>query len=92
MVVVDILTGFMQVYETKDKTSMTAVNVLREWSASFGRPYRVRCDNGPGYRQTFIEEMGKLGVKVIHSSAYNPTSNSHAERGVRTLKDILKKH
>ena len=92
MVVVDILTGFMQVYETKDKTSMTAVKVLREWSASFGRPYRVRCDSGPGYRQTFIEEMGKLGVQVIHSSAYNPSSNSHAERAVRTLKDILKKH
>ena len=80
MIVVDILTGYLQVYEIRNKTSEAAVNVLREWSASFGRPYRVRCDNGPGYRQTFVEEMRKLGVKVIISSAYNPTSETGQTR------------
>ena len=32
-----------------------------------------------------------MGIKVTHTSAYSPQSNSHAERFVRTLKNILKK-
>ena len=35
--------------------------------------------------------MRKLGVRVIHSSAYNPQSNGLVERGVRSLKHLLKR-
>ena len=36
--------------------------------------------------------MKKLGVKVVHSSAYNPQSMGLVERSVRTLNEILKKN
>ena len=35
--------------------------------------------------------MAKFGVKVIHSSSYNPQSNGLVERGVRSLKHLLKR-
>ena len=32
-----------------------------------------------------------MGIEVIYSSAYNPSSNALVERSVRTLKDLFKK-
>ena len=33
-----------------------------------------------------------MGINLNHSSAYSPQSNSHAERFVRSCKDILQKN
>ena len=37
-------------------------------------------------------KMGDMGVQINHSSAYHPASNGFAERGIKTVKDQLKKH
>jgi hypothetical protein len=55
-------------------------------------PYSAKSDSGPAFRLTWKDEIAKLGVKVAHSSAYNPSSMGLVERSVRTLKEILKKH
>ena len=55
-------------------------------------PYTAKSDSGPSFRTTWAEELRKLGVKTIHSSAYNPQSMCQVEKSVRTLKEILKKH
>ena len=46
----------------------------------------------PKFRESWEEELQKLGVKVVHSSAYNPQSMGLVERSVQTLKEILKKN
>ena len=38
---------------------------------------------------TMVHELNKIGIKVLHSSAYNSQSMGLVERSVRTLKDIL---
>jgi hypothetical protein len=58
---------------------------------NWGLPYYVKCDFGPGFRQTFEEDLSKLGVKVDHSSAYNPQSNGMVEHAVRSFKELIKK-
>ena len=85
------LTGFIQAYETRNKGSLEAVLKLRQWGANWGLPYCVKCDFGPGFRQSFKEDLSKIGVKVDHSSAYNPQSNGMVERAVRSIKELLKK-
>ena len=55
-------------------------------------PYSAKSDSGPAFRQTWEEELAKKGVRVIHSSCYNPASMGLVERSVRTLKEILSKH
>ena len=45
--------------------------------------------------RTWAAEFGvpySAGKRVVHSSAYNPSSMGLVERSVRTLKEILKKH
>ena len=48
-------------------------------------------DGGPCFRQEFVRIMGEMGIEAVKSSCYNPESNGQAERGVRSLKEQLKK-
>jgi hypothetical protein len=91
LLMVDSLTGFVQAFEVRNKSTSEAVTKVREWAALFGKPYRVKCDSGPGFRNSFARELKELGIDVIYSSAYNPSSNALVERSVRTLKKLLKK-
>ena len=86
------LTGFIQCYKTTNKSTTEAIKGLRTWAAQFGLPYTAKSDSGPSFRLTWKEELGKLRERVIHSSAYNPSSMGLVERSVRTLKEILAKH
>ena len=47
----------------------------------FGLQILCPIDSGPSFRKNLAEECSKLGVSVEHSSAYNPSSQSAAERG-----------
>ena len=91
LVVVCQQSGFGKVFKTRNKTSSEAIKAIRNWVSMYGRPTQLRVDAGPAFREGFIEELRKMGIKVTHTSAYSPQSNSHAERFVRTLKNILKK-
>ena len=55
-------------------------------------PYEVKSDNGSSFRKEWEEELNKLGVRVMHSSAYNSQSMGLVERSVHTLKEILHKN
>ena len=48
-------------------------------------------DSGPSFRSRFSEECLKHGMRVEHSSAYNPSSQSAVERSVQSLKHLLKR-
>ena len=52
MLVAFSLTGFLQLYEVKNKGTTEAILKLREWGASYGLPYVVKCDFGPGFRES----------------------------------------
>ena len=92
MTVVCTLTGYGRVFACKDKSTNEAVKIIRQWVALYGRCLEVRSDSGPGFRETFKEELEKMGIKLNHSSCYSPQSNSHAERFVRTCKEIMQKN
>ena len=76
LLIVDTLTGFLQAFEVRNKSTSEAVNKIREWSALFGKLYRCKSDFGPGFRDTFAKELKEMGIEVIYSSAYNRSSNS----------------
>ena len=64
---------------------------VREWSSNFGYPMTLVSDSGPSFRSRFSAECLRLGVRVEHSSAYNPSSQSAVERSVQSLKHLLKR-
>ena len=82
LVMVDVMSGFFQIYKVKNKSAMEAILKVREWSACWGKPFEILADSGPGFRHTFEEEATKLGIIVRHSSGYNSSSQSTVERCV----------
>ena len=65
MLIVDTLTGYLQAFEVKNKSTSEAVRCVREGSSLFGKPYRCKSDYGPGYRETFERELKQLGIEVV---------------------------
>ena len=92
LMIVDYVSGFMQAFKTPRKSTEEAIKCLRSWGSKFGLPYEVKSDNGPAFLKEWKEQLNKMGIKVIHSSAYNSQSMGLVERSVRTIKDILKKN
>ena len=91
MTVVCTLTGYGRVFMYKGKTTQEALRVIRQWVALYGRCLELRTDSGPAFRTSFGEGVKAMGINLNHSSAYSPQSNSHAERFVRSCKEILQK-
>ena len=88
---VDQLSGFMQVYQCRNKSTEEALLKVREWSSNFGYPMTLVADLGPSFCSRFSEECLKLGVRVEHSSAHNLSSQSAVERSIQSLKHLLKR-
>ena len=41
LVMVDVMSGFFQVYKVKNKSAQEAILRVREWSASWGKPFEI---------------------------------------------------
>ena len=80
--------GYVQAYHCRNQSIEEAVNKLRQFFAQYGFCSSIGTDSGPALQA----KMGDLGVQINHSSAYHPASNGFAERGIKTVKDQLKKH
>ena len=61
------------------------------WLYSYGFGSTVRSNGGPCFKETFTNELDKLGVKHILSSAHNPQSNGGAERVCKSIREVLDK-
>ena len=82
LVIKDRYSGLLRVYAMKDLTMKSATKGYFLWAHSYGLASEIRTDDGPGFRSEFTEAVNEVGTKHINSSAYNPTSNGCAERGV----------
>ena len=74
LMIVDYVSGFMQAYKTSRKSTEDAIRCLRDWASKWGITYEIKSDNGASYRKDWETELNKLGIKVLHSSAYNSQS------------------
>ena len=92
LTIVDVLTGFVTCFKTRNKTSDECLRCVRQWMTRWGRPYVCKTDYGPGFRDSCREGLLKMGIKLIHASSYNPRSMGLAERSVRSVKGLLRKN
>ena len=76
---------------TRDKTTSSAITALHGWIYIYGLPHGCKTDGGPSFKGRFKEYLNGMGIKHIQTSAYNASSNGLVERGVRQVKDVLKK-
>ena len=86
LMIADSLTGSMQAYKTLRKSTEDAIKWFRDCASHWGLPYEIKSDNAACFREGWENELVNLGVKVLHSSAYNSQTNGLVERSIRNLK------
>ena len=77
--------------ETKFKTIVETVKVLRKWFEHFGYPKVVRADDGPAFRSGLNHWLEENNIVKETSAANNSQSNGLAERAVKSCKEVIKK-
>ena len=75
----------------KSSSTNEVIKTLQGWFRTFGYAKRIRHDDGPEFRDRFVDWLSQVGCKSELSSAYNPASNGLAEAGVKNVKSLLKK-
>ena len=76
---------------TKNQTSDEAFQAVMEWAYCVGIPHKCRSDGAGSFHSRFTNMLKEVGIKHVHMSPYNSKSNRGCERGIRSLKDCLKR-
>jgi transposase InsO family protein len=90
---VDLFSKFAQARPLKTKhvkNVMAAMDdIFKEVPASY-RPRTIQADNGSDFKTQFEKHMkNKYNIRVIHSQAYNPSSQGAVERFNKTIKSMI---
>ena len=76
LIIKDRQTGYIAAKLCRDNKTKSALEALKMWLYSYGFSSTVRSNGGPCFKETFTNELDKLGVKHILSNAHNPQSQS----------------
>ena len=92
LLVIDYFSRYVEIAKLNGESSTIVIKHLKSIFARHGIPQEMITDNGPQYSS---REFGKFaenyGFKHTTSSPRFPQSNGEAERGVQTIKNLLKK-
>lgn len=93
LLVIDYFSRYIEVAKVShSQTSQEIIRNLKEVFARHGIPERIRSDNGPQYSSAeFAQFVKDWNIKHVTSSPKFPSSNGEVERGVKTVKSLLKK-
>nr|XP_029732055.1 uncharacterized protein K02A2.6-like [Aedes albopictus] len=93
LIFVDSYSKYIDVRLMKGSNSLQLIEQVESFFANFGIAEEIVTDNGPPFNsELFVRFLEANSVRVSKSPPYHPQSNGLAERGVRTVKDVLKKY
>ena len=73
------------------KAATVVTSIWQHWFGYFGLPKFLQSDQGPNVDGETVHQMcEKLAIKKLHSSPYHPAGNRSAERGIQSLKTLLR--
>ena len=92
LLVIGYYSRFIELSLLTETTSTAVINSLKSIFARHGLPERLISDNGPQYASDAFAKFAKE-YKFCHliSSPKFPQANVEAERGVETIKEMLKR-
>ena len=93
LIVIDYYSRWIESKSLDNLSSESIVYILKEILALHGIPNIIISDNGPQFSAaTFRQFAMNYGFVHVTSSPRYPQSNGEAERGVRTMKGLLKRN
>ncbi|KRH93384.1 putative LTR retrotransposon, partial [Pseudoloma neurophilia] len=88
---IDRASRYTMIKFSKTANADDLINMLDDWSKIHGKPMEFLSDNGPCYiAESMADYCGKMGIKQIFATRFNPTGNAISERINSTILLILK--
>jgi transposase InsO family protein len=92
LLVIDYFSRYIEIAKLFNTSSQSVINHLKSIFARHGIPECFMSDGGPQYVSFVFKQFAQLyGFQHIVSSPRYVQSNGLAERGVQTIKMMLKK-
>jgi hypothetical protein len=92
LIVQCVLSDYLLIYPLRTKTAQEVCNILLYSVLQTFQVKSIHSDNGPAFRnQQWLKLLAAINIKVVNSSALNPSSRGKAERAVGQVKSMLKK-
>jgi transposase InsO family protein len=92
LILIDYYSGYIEVVQLKNITSMAVITVMKDNFARYGIPHTVISDNGTQYTsREFNRFKTEWGFEHVTSSPYYHQSNGKSERAVQIIKKMLMK-
>merc|ERR1711954_22709 len=76
---------------TPNKTGETTIKMFERYMTTFDHPRIVVTDHGPAFSSNFVDFLNSNHIIHHYRSYYRPRGNDPAERGVRSIKDVMRK-
>eukprot|EP00096_Caligus_rogercresseyi_P008108 TRINITY_DN2646_c0_g2_i2.p1 TRINITY_DN2646_c0_g2~~TRINITY_DN2646_c0_g2_i2.p1 ORF type:complete len:1290 (-),score=97.72 TRINITY_DN2646_c0_g2_i2:320-4189(-) len=93
LILVDAGSKWIEAAPMASTNTVQTIQKLLYWFSRFGFPKWVHADNGPQFANPgFKSKLAEWGVELSFSPPYHPQSNGQAERGVRIVKNLLRKN
>ena len=91
LIAVDYFSRYPEVLTLSTTTLRSVITALKSLFSRHGIPREVVSDNGPQFSADEFGQFAKeFNFRHTTSSPHFPQSNGHAERGVQTVKHLLK--
>lgn len=93
LVLVDAGSKWIEAQFVHSTTSDVTLKILYSWFSRFGFPQYIHTDGGPQFTSSqFRNKLAQWNTIHSVSPPYHPQSNGMAERGVRFIKEALRKN
>ena len=89
--VVDHVSSHVYGKITTDKSFNSAKVALEEYFHLYSLPYSIQSDNGPAFRNQWLQWLSDIHVSCHFTSPYRSSSNGLVERSVAKVKNALLK-
>lgn len=91
LIMIDCFSKFSLLIPIQSTSSQTIVNaIMSHWIAVFGTPKSLLSDNASYFKSESYQNFCKnMEIDAVYSSPYYPQTNGHAERLVKTMKNML---
>ena len=87
---IDRVTRWAEAYPIRTQTAENCLKAVTQWISRYGLPESITTDRGANFTSNIWQEVTtSLGIKLQHTTAYNPEANGVIERYHRTLKTAL---
>jgi len=91
LIIVDACTNFIDAIPCTSRTTENVKKCLCRLFSFFSVPLSVVSDNAPEFL-ALKDWLAKLGIRLVNTPPYNPSSNGQAERAVKTIKYALRSY